>query len=421
MQFALSSPGMSTLFGRKGKGGLEPLSAKGSPKLREARQMAFWGSLLVIMGGFCTHFLFIAPFLKSREARNWPAVPCEILESRVEEDRSGRRTEYKPNVSYTYEFGGKQHRSSQSHFDSAAPDELAETTRFLAKFPVGGKSVCYVNPKDPKESVLDRSFALTFYPLIGLCMFGGGLAGAVWGFRTIFGGKRHVVTPVAKAASRWGATPNPSPVNLSPSTASTVLLLGSMLGMLAAGTIIGWRVLRFWNNWRELGIIQFSLIEVLILVFTAAGFGYLALRCWRYFDPHPNLTLERGSVALGGAFQLDWKFKGPIARLRSLNIILQGREETTVAEEVRGQYGIKQTNEKKEQDAFYQETLLSAQNQSERAGGRLCVKLPTGTMPTFTGEKTKVIWSLRFEGDISWSLPMKHDFPINVLPESAHA
>jgi hypothetical protein len=414
---------MRTLFGRKrADGSLEPLSAARNPKLREARQMAFWGSLLAIMGGFCTYFLFVDPFLKSREAKSWPAVPCEILESRARKSRSSRRTEYEPDVTFQYEFGGRTHRSNQSHFESAEPEELAETTRFLAKYPAGSKAVCYVNPKDVKEAVLDRSFPITsFYPLIGLCMLGGGLAGAVWGFRTIFGAKRAALTPVKEAASRWGASPNPGPVNLSPLTASTALLMASMAGMLATGGIIAWRGLRFWHNWRELGIIQFSLIEVLILVFTAAGFGYLALRCWRYFDPHPNLKLERGSVELGDAFELDWRFTGPVERLRSLRIILQGREETTVAEQVRGQYGIKQASEKQEHDAFYQDSLLTTQSQSEAVRGRVCVKLPRGTMPTFTGEKTKIVWSLRFEGDIAWSLPMKHDFPINVLPETAHA
>src|SRR6185436_14123272 len=97
----------------------KPVSAMPNPKLHEARQMAFWGTLLAIMGGFCSYYLFLSPVLKSRVAKAWPEVACVIVENRVHETSTRHGSEYKPDVLYEFEFQGRKHRSNQSHFDSA--------------------------------------------------------------------------------------------------------------------------------------------------------------------------------------------------------------------------------------------------------------------------------------------------------------
>jgi hypothetical protein len=411
-------------LGRK-RGSAEPKLASASsimsdPALREARQAVLWGSLLALMGGFGIGFLYVEPLLVSHAAKSWPEVPCVILESGVREESTRHGNDYKPDVLYEFEFAGKKYRSNQTQFGD--PERLSETARFLARFPAGRRSVCYVNPKNPKQSVLDRSFPgiTTFYPLIGLCMFGGGLAAVVWGFWKIFRRKLRSVPAAHVPGSRWGAAPNPNPLTLRPATASTGLLLASLAGLAAMVTIIGWRALRFWNNWRDLGVIEFSLLEILILLFVLAGVGWFALRCWKYFDPQPKLRLERAAVPLGDALELGWNFTGPVGRLLSLTIALEGREETAVVEEQRAELGIKYKTEKPETDPFYSATMFTAQSQADRVQGRICVPLPRDLMPTFNGEKTRIVWVIRFEGNVQWSTPMKHEFPINILPAGTH-
>jgi len=400
----------------------EPLSAAVDPKMREARQALFWGAILAIMGGFCSYFLFLGLLLKSREAKSWPEVKCVILESGVREGSTRHGKKYEPDVLYEFEFQGQKHRSNHTHFDGIEPDRLSDTSRFLTRFPAGTEAVCYVNPKNPKESVLDRSFPLitSFYPLIGFCMFGGGLAGAVWGLRTMFKKKAVPTAGSPLPGIVWGAAANSNPVNLRPLTASTALLFASFGGIAVCGAIIAWRVLRFWHNWHELGVIEFSLMEILILIFLTGAVAWLTLRCWTYFDPHPALRLDRGSVALGDSFDLEWTFTGPVGRLRSLTISLEGREETMAQQEVAGEYG-RHKSEKKVQEPFYREALFTPETHAERVRGQIRVPVPCGLMPTFNAEKTKIVWIVQFHGDIAWSPKMKHEFPINILPEGVHA
>jgi uncharacterized protein DUF3592 len=397
------------------------LSIMSDPALREARQALLWGGLLAIMGGFCTAFLFVEPLLLSRAAKSWPEVPCMILESGMRKDSTRHGDEYKPDVLYEFEFAGKKHRSNQTHFENGEPDSLSDTARFVARFPAGGKSVCYVNPKNPRQSVLDRSFPLisSFYPLIGLCMFGGGVAGVGWGLWTICRRKSRSAPAGPVAPGLWGAPSNPNPVTLRPLSASIAVLLASLVGLVILGAILGWRVLRFWHNWRELGVIEFSLFEILILLFVLAGVGWCALRCWKYFDPQPKLQLGRGSVALGDAVELEWNFTGPVGRLRSLKIGLEGREEGKVVQEEQGAYGVKFKTEKLAKELFYSAALFTSQTQADRAQGRINVPLPRDRMPTFNGDKTQIVWVIQFEGDVEWSTPMKHEFPLNVLPAGA--
>ena len=102
------------------------------------------------------YFSFISPVRKILHARTWLETPCVILSSGVEEDATDSGL-YKILITYQYEIAGCSYRSSRYNFSfwtstsgyrgkKAVVDRLAH----------GEQTVCYVNPLDVYDSVIER-------------------------------------------------------------------------------------------------------------------------------------------------------------------------------------------------------------------------------------------------------------------------
>lgn len=96
-------------------------------------------------------------FYNALRSRTWAAVPCQILKSRVVEESSGYGLRYELLVEYAYAFGGREYSSrrfttSQSQTMSTA----SEMERARIQYAEGKTAVCFVNPRNPSEAVLER-------------------------------------------------------------------------------------------------------------------------------------------------------------------------------------------------------------------------------------------------------------------------
>src|ERR1044071_7661475 len=109
-----------------------------------------------MLGFLVMSFFGVQEIWHEYETRKWTQASCEILESKpVVEIRHGDER-YVPDVRYRYEVNGhprvgfrigRQAEVTFSDYSSAA--------QRLAGYPVGLKTVCRVNPKDPNEAVLE--------------------------------------------------------------------------------------------------------------------------------------------------------------------------------------------------------------------------------------------------------------------------
>jgi hypothetical protein len=103
--------------------------------------MAVWGLCYVV----------VPPLLDSYAARQWVETPCVVISSYV----MGHTT-YHVNIAYSYDMNGKKYRSNRYDFtvgDSSARDWKVQV---VAQYPPGASAVCYVNPQNPAEAVLER-------------------------------------------------------------------------------------------------------------------------------------------------------------------------------------------------------------------------------------------------------------------------
>lgn len=96
-------------------------------------------------------------------SRGWTKTPCVITLHQVmtHESRRGPLREFE--VRYAYEFGGSPHVSSRIQF-GRTHYFLRRGLNDTALYPTGERTICYVNPDNPEEAVLDRSFPHSLFP-----------------------------------------------------------------------------------------------------------------------------------------------------------------------------------------------------------------------------------------------------------------
>ncbi|OGV68390.1 MAG: hypothetical protein A3K19_05300 [Lentisphaerae bacterium RIFOXYB12_FULL_65_16] len=100
----------------------------------------------------------------------WTRVEATILASRVTKEREDKSWDYQLDLRYGYEVAGRRYEASRwSLFDDDTSTRTAMRTA-LETLNVGDVVACYVNPKDPGQSILDRratSFlALPLLPIV---------------------------------------------------------------------------------------------------------------------------------------------------------------------------------------------------------------------------------------------------------------
>jgi hypothetical protein len=102
------------------------------------------------------YFFFLIPLQKVRRAKSWRETPCVIVSTSVSEDATDSAL-YKILVTYQYDFAGRYYSSSRYSFSpSSATSGYRGKKRVADRLAPGTKTVCYVNPDDPLDAVIDR-------------------------------------------------------------------------------------------------------------------------------------------------------------------------------------------------------------------------------------------------------------------------
>ena len=113
-------------------------------------------------------------------------VPCTILSSRVVESTSSgknRKTTYKAEIWFRYEFGGRTWHSRWPDFGrvKSSSSNGSAARAMVARHPVGQQQTCSVDPTQPWMAVLEKSGGGRAWLWLFPILFGGiGLAGLGW-------------------------------------------------------------------------------------------------------------------------------------------------------------------------------------------------------------------------------------------------
>jgi hypothetical protein len=139
-------------------------------------------ALCVVSGLFL--WLMGRSFLRAREMSHWPQLPCLILKSEVSERKIGDTVapDYRFSVLYRYDYEGFDFESDRWGLRGSMPrSERESVEELVARYPVGSRQTCWVNPKNPSLAVLQPDSRAAGYSLWfpGLFFLGG--VGMIWG------------------------------------------------------------------------------------------------------------------------------------------------------------------------------------------------------------------------------------------------
>ena len=144
--------------------------------------LTLMGGILVLTGLGFAWGLYHYAFLRAEITRHWTETPCTITASGIVE---GQFSENSPvtwgsGLEYRYQFNGTFWTGTHiRRIEGATPHrERAEGKQ--AKYPPGLQTVCYVNPANPSEAVLEHDTRAAIYTVWWPLLFAVGGAGMVW-------------------------------------------------------------------------------------------------------------------------------------------------------------------------------------------------------------------------------------------------
>lgn len=359
--------------------------------------------------------LFVRPVVKIVQAKNWVQVPCTIISSEVRSYRDSEGdTQHRADVFYRYTFQGREFRSNQHRFHSLSTTESSRSV--AATYPAGSTAVCYVNPSDPTEAVLEREFTpgLLFglFPLLFVAVGGIGLTYQLRR-RPAPGQSARDLSALGPGSTKWASAENSRPGGTGP------VVLKPKHGPWAKFLWITGFAL-FWN-----GITSFFVVHVvddwlrgrgewfptlLMIPFVLAGLalmGAVIHSLLALANPRPSLTVSSNMVPLGESIQIEWRLRGRVHSLQDFRLSFVG------VEEAQYRHG---TSTATDTETFTEIALATVTNHFDMRWGKVRLTVPADTMHSLDTGNNKILWEVRVKGAIRFWPDLNESFPITVLP-----
>ncbi len=379
--------------------------------------------LLIGLGTF--YAIVVRPVGQILAARGWLETPCVVVSSQVRSHSSDDGPTYSVDILYTYAVNGKEYKSNRYQFMGGASSGYGSKAEIVNRHPPGAHTVCYVNPRDPTQAVLERRFTSgLFFGLIPLAFILAGGSGIFFALRAARRDKlmspaqrwlpkaaRASIKP-KQAASR---IPDPlsltGPVILRPTASPSGKLIATIVAAAFWNGIISvfvYQVFRGWQSGRfewflTIFLIPFVLVGLVLI--GAVGYFFLAS-----FNPRPVLTVSSSAVPLGDTLSLQWRLNGRVEAVERLRIYLEGREEATYR---RG------TATSTDKEVFTTLELANVTAHHEKRAGECRAAIPVNSMHSFESANNKIVWALKVEGQIRRWPDVKEEFPLVILPSPA--
>ncbi|HET6407835.1 MAG TPA: DUF3592 domain-containing protein [Chthoniobacteraceae bacterium] len=378
-------------------------------------KLLFFG-LFALVGGILTFFLVVVPLRKYFAARNWPETPCEILSSSVA-SHSGKKgsTTYSVDITYRYQVAGRDYWSDTYSLMSGSSSGRTSKENEVAKFPAGSRAVCYVNPEDPTDALLNRGLswwlALGLIPTpflaVGLIGLGSVARSALRDSRGVLSTPTLPGLPNLPASVPVLPTAPVGPVELKPEASPLFKLGGAIFVAIIWNGITGVFATFAVNSFVEgkpewflaIFITPFVLIGLVLL-------GLIGSTFLNLFNPRVRLTVNSQAIPLGGTLEATWAFTSSSSRIKHLKIILEGHNERTTG------HG---KNRRTQRDVFATLPLVDTVDPQQIAQGRASLQIPDSQRPSDDEGGRKVIWALKVVGEIPRFPDVEDEFDFTVL------
>ena len=92
----------------------------------------------------------------AQEAKSWTKTSCRIVAAELVSQAGSDQPVYRTDFTYAYQVDGKSYVGKRDAvLESYSMYSVAQDR--LRALPVGTDTICYVNPSDPSDVILDRS------------------------------------------------------------------------------------------------------------------------------------------------------------------------------------------------------------------------------------------------------------------------
>jgi hypothetical protein len=343
---------------------------------------------------------------------SWVETPCVVDSSELivtPGTSSKDKTTYRADIRYHYEFQGQPYSSNRYQFLGGSTNRRSIEGRIVAQYPPGRKAVCYVNPKAPGESVIDRGpnsmmiIGCVFLVFVAL----GGLG--FWYAPQLVGPQQGSSTKAMPAAISTGG----EAVEIQPQVTPRSKFIGLLAFGLVWNGFISIFVYLLWfgpehQNTPIFGkiFVGFFVLIGVIIIFAAIS-SFFAL-----FNPRVTLFTRTPTIPLGAEFRFQWKILGPAEKFKKLSIRLEGSERATHS-------GGKSSHTSSH--VFADIPVMELLDHDVVADDEARVKIPANLMHTFKGRRNRILWQLRLRAENPLLPALEEDYPITVLPAAPHS
>ena len=393
---------------------LSDLATSTKPQKAGLVVMAIFIGLAAFLG-----YMFLArPLTRVLSARQWPAVPCTIISSQVKQHSGNKGSTYSVDIFYRYVIDDREYKANRYDFMRVSSSGFAGKQAIVARYPPGSQRLCFVNPRDPTDAVLERGFTpimwIGLLPLLFVFLGLLGLTSTIRKLRPPLGSMAGSDAlfrsgPMgSQAIPAMDSTMDESPRILKPRQSPMMKFL-AVLGISCFWNgIVSVFVLQIMRGWHSGPFEWFLSAFMSIFVLIGLGLIVAVLYCFLgLFNPRPRLVINPGVARLGQSIRIDWQIAGRVQALQSLTVRLEGREEATYT---RG------TNTCTDRNVFADLEIGTATTFQEMAAGDRTITIPAALMHSFIGKHNKIVWSIRLRGEIPRWPDLCEEFPITVLP-----
>lgn len=402
--------------------------------------VAMFGSVFTLAGLVIVATAGVWPLVLWYQSLQWVEAPCTIEAASIETHHDSDGNTYYPEIRYTYQWKGDFYPGTRFAWDSTSYGSRASIEKWMEPYPVGKQTVCYVDPRNPKDAVLTRAFpkiVLVFIPF-GLLFVVVGLAVAVGVPRMIRSQQAKMrqltVSPasssmrsLSSSAQSTTVTSQPKPFQQGLPISAAVpheagesnepLVIQPKMGRVGSLIAILF-ICCFWNG--IVSVFLFSMFggkggpPIFMLLFLTpfilVGLGFVAAAVYTLlglFNPKPVLVCSDRWLYAGSEFELSWMMKGNVSRIQKLTVFLEGTET------VHYRQG---TSTRTESNVFYSHAIAELTDSDSITQSYHIVKIPDDAMHTFDAASNKIQWQVRFAGEIPRWPDVADVFEITILP-----
>lgn len=353
---------------------------------------------------------FVPSLLRGLAAKNWPHVPAVIVQtgvaSHTTHSKHGSHTSYNVTVLFHYTYQGQRLTSSRYQLVKSSSSSYADQQNIANALLKQKNTICYVNPADPDDAVLDLSFAsaVAAAGLMSILFMGIGGSGVFWVVRQARSA-HHAKILAHLSPAQTG------PAELKPAMSANLKFAAILAPALFWNGIVSvflCAIIPEWQRGRTDMLFPFIFVSVFALIGLAMLFSAIRKSAMLFY-PRGRLGLNRHPLQLGQLAELHWEMDGRHDRITRLKLRVAGFRSTQVP------IGLPAF---RRFIPFWSQDLLDTTRPAEIRAGHCALLIPPDALPAASGTGT-IWWAILLDADISKPSDLQEEFPFQVIPNDA--